>query len=96
MVTSLQGHGVIVSGGSSGIGRAVALRLAGGGSQVVVIDVDTPLYRRSIQESFEHGADQNAVDAQLSHRTPPDEVAELLAFRASEVGSAVRGTAFAA
>lgn len=39
---NLDGKNAIVTGGASGIGRAVALRLAGAGARVAVFDLDFP------------------------------------------------------
>jgi NAD(P)-dependent dehydrogenase (short-subunit alcohol dehydrogenase family) len=57
-------------------------------------DVDTPLYRRSIAEGVERGADPVAAQEALARLTPVRSLAELLAFLASDAASAVRGTVF--
>jgi 3-hydroxybutyrate dehydrogenase len=41
METGLAGKGAVVTGGASGIGRAIAERLSDGGAAVVIADIDT-------------------------------------------------------
>lgn len=59
-------------------------------------DVDTPLMRRSLAEATDRGADPQAIAALRAGLTSADEIAELLAFLASEAASSVRGTIFTA
>lgn len=59
-------------------------------------DVDTPLFRGSVEEGLRHGADPAAAEALLSRLTPTEDVDEVLAFLASDAAWAVRGTVFTA
>jgi 3-oxoacyl-[acyl-carrier protein] reductase len=59
-------------------------------------DVDTPLFRRSVEEGVRQGGDPAAAEALLRRLTPAEDVAEVLAFLASDAASAVRGTIFTA
>ncbi len=57
-------------------------------------DVDTPLFRRSIEEAVRNGADPAWAAETLSRLTPPSAIAELLAYLVSDAASCVRGTIF--
>ena len=46
----LEGRGVIVTGAASGIGRAVAISMAGAGARVAAIDLDEPGLRSALSE----------------------------------------------
>ncbi|MFN8623334.1 MAG: SDR family NAD(P)-dependent oxidoreductase [Chloroflexota bacterium] len=57
-------------------------------------DVDTPLFRRSIAEAVQKGADPAWAEEVLSKLTPPAQVAELLAWLVTDAAACVRGTIF--
>jgi len=59
-------------------------------------DVDTPLYRRSLQEALANGADPAWVEEQLARGTTPEAIARVIAFLASDAAAAVRGSIFTA
>jgi len=86
-------------GGIHGLTLALDRRLGPLGIRVNEVcpgDVDTPLYRRSIEEGIEQGADRDAAEARLAHLATPDSVARVIAFLASDEAAAVRGTIFTA
>jgi NAD(P)-dependent dehydrogenase (short-subunit alcohol dehydrogenase family) len=57
-------------------------------------DIDTPLMHRSLDEALANGGDPAEIARIRSHLTPPESVAELLVFLASDRAAAVRGTVF--
>jgi NAD(P)-dependent dehydrogenase (short-subunit alcohol dehydrogenase family) len=57
-------------------------------------DVDTPLFRRSIAEAVQNGADPAWAEGVLAKLTPPGQIAELLAWLVSDAAACVRGTIF--
>jgi NAD(P)-dependent dehydrogenase (short-subunit alcohol dehydrogenase family) len=86
-------------GGVHGLALALERHLGPRGIRVNDLapsDVDTPLYRRSVQEGVEHGGDQAVADEMLEEATSAERIADVLAFLASDAASAVRGTVFTA
>lgn len=86
-------------GGIHGLALALDRNLGPRGIRVNELcpgDVDTPLYRRSLEEGVGRGGDADAAEAQVRNATSADEVAEVLTFLASDAASAVRGTVFTA
>ena len=67
----------IVTGAGSGIGRAVALRLAAAGAKVIVADFNEDSAARTCVELKKSGAEASSRRTDVS-RT--DEVQELIAF----------------
>src|SRR4051812_16582796 len=65
---SLDGRVAIVTGGSSGIGRAVAAALAGAGASVVVVARKEPELAGTVAELTAHDARAAWVSADLSTR----------------------------
>jgi NAD(P)-dependent dehydrogenase (short-subunit alcohol dehydrogenase family) len=85
------GHSVVVTGASSGIGRAVAMQLALGGWTVVCVSRREPALRAVVQAIRDAGLDACAVAADV---TREDCVRDVLA-RAERAGS-LRGLVHAA
>lgn len=86
-------------GGVHGLALTLERHLGAKGIRVNEVcpgDVDTPLYRRSLQEALANGADPAWVDEQLARATTPESIAQLIAFLVSDAAAAVRGTIFTA
>ena len=86
-------------GGMHGLAMTLERHLGPKGIRVNDVcpgDVDTPLYRRSLQEALDNGADPAWVEAALAKVTPPAQIAELLAYLVSDAAACVRGTVFTA
>ena len=84
-------------GGTHGLAMTLERHLGPKGIRVNDLcpgDVDTPLYRRSIEEAVRNGADPAWARDVLAKLTPPDAIAEVIAFLVSDAASAVRGTVF--
>ena len=62
----LKGKVAVVTGGGSGIGRALALALAREGARVVVADLDEPAMESVIREARGHGVDALAVPTDVT------------------------------
>lgn len=86
-------------GGVHGLALTLERHLGAKGIRINEVcpgDVDTPLYRRSLQEALANGADPGWVEEQLARATTPESIARLIAFLTSDAASAVRGTIFTA
>jgi NAD(P)-dependent dehydrogenase (short-subunit alcohol dehydrogenase family) len=81
----LRGRTAVVTGGASGIGRALILRFARDGANVVVADVDEPGMASVAGEAQALGVKAVAVRTDVSERSD----VEALAARAFEVFGAV-------
>ncbi len=84
-------------GGMHGLAMTLERHLGPRGVRVNDVcpgDVDTPLYRRSLEEALQNGADPQWVEEALARLTPPAAIAELLAYLVSDAASCVRGTVF--
>src|SRR5690348_2970744 len=68
----LSGRAAIVTGGGSGIGRAVSLRLVGAGASVVVADVDPDGAAVTVKLIEEAGAGGRAVSTVADVRSSDD------------------------
>ena len=66
MSAGLAGKTAVVTGGASGIGRAIALRLARDGADVAVLDVDLPAAGRVADEIGRVGRRALAIDADVA------------------------------
>jgi NAD(P)-dependent dehydrogenase (short-subunit alcohol dehydrogenase family) len=62
----LDGRGIIVTGGGSGIGRAISLRCAGEGAHVVVADIDAAAGRETIRLIEVEGGQAHFVQADVT------------------------------
>ncbi|MFF4272328.1 SDR family NAD(P)-dependent oxidoreductase [Streptomyces sp. NPDC001536] len=75
MTTGLEGRSVIVTGASSGIGRAAALAFAAEGSKVLVADLNAEGAQTVVKEIEEAGGTAVAVTGDLSEQAVVDQVA---------------------
>jgi len=66
---SLQGKTAVVTGGGSGIGRAVVLRLAERGARVVVLDISEPAARETVALAHAAGGTAHAAACDVSDAT---------------------------
>jgi 2,3-dihydro-2,3-dihydroxybenzoate dehydrogenase len=80
----LSGKVVIVSGASSGIGRAIALRLAAGGTSLGLLDRDAEGLARTVDEAGAAGAKE--VLAHVVDVAAGDEVRTAVAAIADQLG----------
>jgi len=72
MTDSYQGKTAIVTGGGSGIGRAVALQLAARGANVVVADINAERAREVADDILEIGTKSLAVSGDLAEQRVVD------------------------
>ena len=70
----LDGRAAIVTGAGRGIGRALALRLAAEGANVVIADVDAANAQSAKDEITASGGSAIAVVADVSRKAPVDEL----------------------
>jgi NAD(P)-dependent dehydrogenase (short-subunit alcohol dehydrogenase family) len=75
-----QGKTAVITGGASGIGRAMAERFAQEGMRIVLADIEAPALERAVDDMQQNGAEVIGVCADVSHY----EQVEALAARAVE------------
>ena len=68
----LNGNVAIVTGGGSGIGRAIAIGLAAQGAAAVVADIDSDRARAAVAELEEAGAEGLSATVDVSHSEQVD------------------------
>jgi len=66
----------VVTGGGSGIGRATCMRLAAGGDEVVVADINPDGAVRVVQEIEAHGGQARFREIDVSNETDVQEMAQ--------------------
>jgi NAD(P)-dependent dehydrogenase (short-subunit alcohol dehydrogenase family) len=74
--TSFAGKVAVVTGGGSGIGRALTLALAGEGARVVVADVDEGDARETVRLATAAGAEALAVRTDVTDRRQVEALAD--------------------
>ncbi len=81
--TTLEGHVAIVTGSARGIGRAIALELAGRGADVVISDVDEEKARSTSTEISSLGRRSSSIRCDVSQK---EEVEALVHQTVEELG----------
>ena len=66
----------VITGGASGIGRAIGLELAEAGAHVVVADIDGSLAARTAEEIAARGVRSLAVETDVAVRDSVEALAE--------------------
>src|SRR3954451_14234799 len=76
MLMSFFGSTAIVTGGASGIGLAIAERLADDGAKVAIFDVDPDAAEAAVKEIAEDGGEAIALQVDVSDRAAVDAAVE--------------------
>ena len=87
----------IVTGGASGIGRQVALRLAREGAKVAIVDINLDGANKVAEEIKALGGEQKQIDFIHLHRYgKPEDIANVIVFLASDEASFITGANYVA
>lgn len=70
------GKVAVVTGGASGIGRAIAAKLAGEGARVVIADVDVESIRKTRKELADRGLTVDGMEVDVTRAESVDALAE--------------------
>ena len=70
------GKVAVVTGGASGVGRAIASKLAGDGARVVIADVDAESIGRTREELADQGLSVDGMDVDVTRAESVDALAE--------------------
>ncbi len=87
MELGIEGKAAIVTGGGSGVGRAIALGLAGEGADVVVADINMDNAEAVVRECKELGVEAAGVKVDLSNQ---DETYDMIANAAAAIGKDIQ------
>ena len=88
----LQGRVAIVTGGGSGIGRAIAIRLAASGARIAVLDVQA---RDTVERVTEHAGVAAFVECDVTSQARVDSAFEEVANRFGRIGIVVNSAGIA-
>ncbi len=87
----LQGNGVLITGASQGLGRALALELAGKGARVVLVARGGRALREVEQEIRKRGGQAFAIEADVADKNRIYEIAALAQQFAGPISTVVHG-----
>ena len=91
----LTGKVAIVTGGGTGIGRAVLLRLSRAGARVAVADVDESAARKVEQEVRDSGGDALAVGVDVTKRAEVEAMAQCVQDHFGQIDALVNNAGVA-
>ncbi len=75
-VFDLSGKGAVVTGGGSGIGKAISIRLAEAGAGVVIADINEDIARETVEEITANGGKAQAIRADVRSEEDAHQVAQ--------------------
>ena len=70
------GKGAIVTGGGDGIGRAIALTLAGEGAAVAIADINRLAADKTAREIVDRGGQALAIETDVANKKSVDSMSE--------------------
>jgi gluconate 5-dehydrogenase len=82
---SLEGRTALVTGGSSGIGAAMAEAIAGAGARTVLLARREGPLREAVEHIKEHGGEAHAVSADITDRSQVERAAEEAVKQVGEI-----------